>query len=454
MTLLRRSLWRARLGGTGIPERLREARGFEGASREEVERERDARLTRLLTHAYDKVPYYRETLIDAGVVVDGASGGLDVRLDRFTQLPPLDKSTLRERFEDLTSNDSGTRGAFVVATGGSTGEPVRCLHDREMHAWKVATKNLFDGWTGFRYGERFAMLWGAVGDLSSESLRARLGVWLRNELRLEALQLTPEKMNDYVSRLNRFRPRLLLAYAQSAYQLARHAETAGLHVEPIPSVMTSATNLEPQMRSTIERVFGTRVYDRYGSREVADVACENGDGNGLVINPLTHLVEVVDEAGNPVPTGEHGELLVTTLTNRSMPLIRYRIGDTGVLGPERPDGIRWPRLAEVSGRVTDVFHRLDGGQVYGGYFTRQFYGREWVAQFQVVQEDYDKLVVRLVPRVGTDPSLVREEQAALANVFRAAMGEGCDVRFEVVEQIPVGPTGKLRYTISQVVPRS
>lgn len=454
MTLLRRATWRARLSGTGIPERLREARAFQRASREEIQRERDARLSRLLIHAYEKVPYYREALRGAGVVETGPAGRSEVRLERFTQLQPLDKSVLRERFDDLTSEDVEKRGAFVVATGGSTGEPVRCLHDREMHAWKVASKNLFDGWTGFRYGDRFTMLWGAVGDLSNQSLRARLGVWLRNELRLEALRLTPEKMNAYVDRLNRFRPKLMLAYAQSAYQLAKHAETAGLHVEPIPAVMTSATNLEPEMRSTIERVFGTRVYDRYGSREVADVACENGDGHGLVINPLTHYIEVVDRDGAPLPAGEHGELLVTTLTNLSMPLIRYRIGDTGVLGEEREDGIRWPRLAEVSGRVTDVFYRLDGGQVYGGYFTRQFYAREWVAQFQVVQEDFDSLLVRLVPRAGTDPSFVREEQAALSEAFKEAMGDSCEVRFEVVEQIPVGPTGKLRYTISHVAPAS
>src|SRR5690606_1843418 len=161
-----------------------------------------------------------------------------------------------------------------------------------------------------------------VGDLAHTSWRTRLGVWLRNELRLEAYELSPRKMSEYIDRLNAFRPKLLLAYAQSAYQLARHAESNGLAVEPIPAVMTSATNLESSMRTTIERVFGAHVYDRYGSREVADIACENGDGHGLVINPLTHVVEVVGPGGRPVGPGEHGELVVTTLANRSMPLIR------------------------------------------------------------------------------------------------------------------------------------
>ncbi|HEX7039827.1 MAG TPA: AMP-binding protein [Trueperaceae bacterium] len=449
---LRAALWRGRLAASGALARLAEAEAWLAASPEDVEREQRSRLAALLRHAWAKVPYYREALADAGVVVAGPGGAPEVRLERFTALPPLSKRDLRERFADLTSADSVERGAYATATGGSTGEPVRFLHDRGMQAWKVANKALFDSWTGFRPGEPFALLWGAVGDLADAGLRARVGMWLRDELRLEAYQLTPALMDDYVARLNAFRPRLLLAYAQSAYQLARHAEERGLALEPIPAVMTSATNLEPEMRSTIERVFGARVYDRYGSREVGDVACENGDGRGLVVNPLTHVVEAVDEAGRPVPPGQQGELLVTALANLSMPLIRYRIGDAGALGEAGAGGVPWPRLAAIGGRVTDVFHTRDGRQVYGGYFTRQFYSRDWVSQFQVVQEDYDRLRVRLVPRPGTDAALVEVEKRALADSFRRAMGEGCAVEFEVVDDIPVGPTGKRRYTVSRVGP--
>ena len=444
-------LWRRRLAATGALGHLAAARAALALAPDEVARLQRSRLADLLLHAHAHVPYYRRALEDSGVVVADAGGAREVRLERFPELPPLGKADLRERFDDLTSDDAASRGAYATSTGGSTGEPVRFLHDREMHAWKLANKALFDSWTGYRPGDGFALLWGAVGDLAHASPRARLGAWLRNELALEAYELSPAKMDSYVARLNAFRPRLLLAYAQSAFELARHAESRGLEVLPIPAVMTSATNLEPEMRSTIERVFGAEVYDRYGSREVADVACENGDGLGLVIDPLTHVVEAVDAAGRPVPDGEHGELLVTTLTNRSMPLIRYRIGDAGVLGPPA-GGVPWPRLTAVSGRVTDVFHTVDGRQVYGGYFTRQFYGRDWVAQFQVVQEDYDRLRVRVVPRPGTDPELIAAEQRALATAFRSALGEGCAVEFEVVDDIPVGPTGKRRYTLSHVEP--
>lgn len=450
MRALRAAVWQGRLAAAGALAPMREYARWLTRSVDEVRAEQRRRLVATLIHAHSTVPYYREVLASAGVVKDGPAGPT-VDLEAFSHLPPLDKPKLRERFEDLRAEDSGSRGAYVTSTGGSTGEPVRFVHDRESHAVKVANRAFYDTWTGYRTGEPFAMLWGAVGDLSTSTLRARLGVWLRNELRLEAFQMSEERMDEYVASLNAFRPRFLLAYAQSAFELARHAERRGLEVLPIPAVMTSATNLEPQMRSTIERVFGARVYDRYGSREVGAIGCENGDGLGLISNPLTHVVEAVDAAGVPVPTGEVGEILVTTLFNRSMPLIRYRIGDAGVLG-EPAGGVPWPRITEVSGRVTDIFYTKDGGQVYGGYFTRQFYERPWVAQFQVVQEDYDRLRVRLVPGKYVDGGFVEREKAALTQAFRSALGADLEVAFDLVDEIEVGPTGKRRYTVSHVGP--
>src|SRR5690606_7055629 len=132
-----------------------------------------------------------------------------------------------------------------------------------------------------------------------------------------------------------------------------------------------------------------------------------------------------------------------------MPLIRFRIGDAGVFG-EPSGSIAWPRLAQVIGRVTDIFYTAAGKQIYGGFFTRQFYGREWVDQFQIVQEDYEHIVVRIVPTGGITSDHLTSEQRSLSAAFRDALGENCRVDFEIVDEIEPGPTGKRRYTISNV----
>ena len=86
------------------------------------------------------------------------------------------------------------------------------------------------------------------------------------------------------------------------------------------------------MREEIERAFGCPVLNRYGSREVANVAAERVPGRGLEIFTYTHLLEVVDADGRPCGPGEEGDILVTCLANYAMPIIRYRIGDRAVVG--------------------------------------------------------------------------------------------------------------------------
>ena len=446
MTVAHGALWTLRLAAAGVFPLLRELRDLSGAAAEAMRAAQRSRLSALLLHAAGQVPYYRSVLADAGVVDGGA-----VHLDAFERLPLLDKPTIRSRFEDLTSTDAARRRPHTNTSGGSTGEPLRFLQDEATDRWKTATKLLFDGWTGYRRGEPFAILWGASRDLSDTSLRTRIGSSLRNELALNAYLMPESVMDAYLAKLDAFKPRLILAYAQSIYQLALHAQRRGHALTPPRAVMTSATNLEPEMRTTIERVFGAPVFDRYGSREVGDIACVNGDGGCLVVSPLTHYLEVVDEDGRVVPDGTPGELVVTLLSNYSMPLIRYRIGDAGTMGP--PSGSsQWPRLTQVLGRVTDIFYTASGDQVYGGYFTRLFYGKSWVAQFQVVQESYAHIVVRVVPRGAVDGNLIDAERLSVTRAVRDAMGADCRVDFLVVDAIEVGPTGKRRYTMSKVGP--
>src|SRR5690606_13186760 len=177
-----------------------------------------------------------------------------------------------------TASDMAARRAKVNTSGGSTGEPVKFVQDREAHEWKLATKLLFDSWTGYRPGEPVALLWGATRDLQESGWRTRLGTALRSELRLNAYVMSNEISDDYIAQLNSFRPSLILAYAQSIFNLAVHAEKTSQKLFSPTAIMTSATTLEDDMRSTIERVFGAPVFNRYGSREVSDVACDFGDG--------------------------------------------------------------------------------------------------------------------------------------------------------------------------------
>jgi phenylacetate-CoA ligase len=214
-------------------------------------------------------------------------------------------------------------------------------------------------------------------------------------------------------------------------------------------VITSAGTLHDFMRDRIERVFGCPVYNRYGSREVGLIAAERPGAKGLWVAPWSTVVEVVDETGDPVPPGTDGEILVTSLINHAMPLVRYRIGDRGALAPGSARGTQI--LSSVLGRNVDAFRRRDGTLVDGEYFTHLLYFRDWVEKFQFVQTDYDEVVLRVVSR-DRDRRQLQPELDEMASQAKAALGPDTVLRIEWVDDIPPAPSGKYRYTISEVKP--
>jgi phenylacetate-CoA ligase len=449
---MKTQMWKMRLYSMGgVMPNLNEYSRSQWLDREQIDSLRRDRLERLLNHAFHHVPYYRRVLLDAGVA---DSRGM-VNLDNFPHIPLLDKSAIRSHREDLTSDDLPGRKPYENTSGGSTGEPVRLVQDRESLQSHVSLAMLHDAWSGYAMGERKAVLWGSERDLfvGKEKFRTSLGRWLRNEIWLNAFRMTREQMGGYVQRINAFRPAQILAYAESIYDLARFIESANVAVHQPGSIMTSAGVLYPEMRGTIERVFRAPVFNRYGSREVGTIACECDRHEGLHVLPLTHHVEILGEDGLPTGPGETGEIVITHLANYSMPLIRYRIGDIGTWSEDLcACGRVLPSLKTVSGRVSDIFVTKEGARIHGEYFTHLFYFRNWVNKFQVIQEKADLIRVLIVPQDNMERTRASKsaEIDEITGKIRFVMGEGCRVLFEFAENIEPTASGKYRYTISKV----
>jgi phenylacetate-CoA ligase len=299
------------------------------------------------------------------------------------------------------------------------------------------------------------MLWGSERDLfvGKETPKIRLGRWLRNEIWLNTFNVSAEQMFAYVNQINAFKPVQILAYAESIYELSRFIERKGLRVHCPRSIMTSAGTLDQSMRGKIEQVFKTPVFNRYGSREVGDIACECSHHKGLHISPFTHYVEILRQDGTRSQPGEIGEIVITILTNYAMPLIRYRIGDMGAWADEACTcGRSWPILREVTGRVTDNFITRDGTITYGAFFRHLLFYKDWIKKYQIIQEAYDHIRILIVPNEIIDKSqeFYSDEIREITEKIRHVMGPGCRVEFETVTDIAPTNSGKYRYTISRV----
>ncbi len=422
----------------------REILNWTASDRLAVQNRQEERLTSLLLHSQRHCPYYRRLLEETGVV-DRST----VRLEEFQKIPFLTKEIMRGNIPDLLSDERRSRKVYRNTSGGSTGEPIPFYQDNVYKASNWATVLYYNHALGKELGDREVKLWGSERDILQGNIgfKSQLKNFLYNRLLLNAFRMTPEMCRSYVDQINRFRPVSIWSYVDSIYQLARYVEREGINIEPIPAVITTAGTLDNEMRHFIERTLLTRVYNQYGSREVGPVAAERLDQKGLVLFEWSQFVEVVDSAGNPVPPGGTGEIVITLLSNYTMPLIRYRIGDMAMV-PLEEDFSELPlrRLSSVTGRVTDYFIRKDGALVHGEYFTHLFYHRNWVRRFQVVQETFDRVSVNL--ECENRPE--KDEEIEIEKMIQKVMGHECRVDFEYLDQIKPSSSGKYLYTFSKV----
>jgi phenylacetate-CoA ligase len=402
-------------------------------------------LVQLFDHCERSVPYYADVMRQTGYPYH------ENPIEYLQHLPVLTKDTIRCQFEALKSSDLLQRKWFFNTSGGSTGEPARFIQDWDFAARSGALKILFSRLAGKEIGESEVRIWGSMRDITgnTEGWRARFITKLTNTTFLSVFRLTSQTMRDYIGILNAKRPKLIVAYATAMYELAKFADREELEVVPQGAIITSAMTLYPFMRDTIERVFQCRVYNKYGSREVGDIACERPGYEGLWVAPWGNYIEIVDSEGNRVPDGTPGEILVTSLTNYAMPLIRYRIGDRGVLLPleEGKDGRYGQVLKEVLGRTYDLFINKDGVLFEGGYFMVLLYFRDWIAKYQVIQKSPSDITFRIVKSGSECPQAELDEISAKTKVI---MGHDCETNFEFVDEIPASGSGKFRFLISEV----
>lgn len=424
-------------------EILRHLRASQFWPRERIRQYQLGKLQKLLRHAYTHVPYWRRVFEACGATPE------DMRtFDDFRRLPILTKAIIRENLDEMIARNLPKEDLLPNATGGSTGEPLRFYQDRQYHCWADAAR--MRGWyemAGCRPGDRCAVLWGAVRDVSSDfSLRERLKeMCLRGTLSLNSFNLSEQRMRTFLRWCWWFRPKLLRGYFTAIKELAVFLDENNVRFPKLKGVVLCAETVDSDSQATIERVFRTKSHNAYGGREVSLIAMECPAKNGLHEVSENNYVEFepIDLPGYPGA----GNLLVTNLNNYVMPFIRYRTGDIGI--PSTLEscscGRRLPLIAKVMGRTTEVFEFYDGTKIAGEMFIHLM--KEFpLKQYQFVQVSNRKVILRMTGADARDPAL----QARIREAYRPYLPAAVAIEFEQVNQIEPTVTGKFRFVFREM----
>ncbi|HEY8391530.1 MAG TPA: phenylacetate--CoA ligase [Capillibacterium sp.] len=406
---------------------------YESMARERREALQWKRLKAVVERVYQRVPFYRRKMEEAGITPADLQSLSDLKYLPFTT-----KDDLRENYpfglfaadlDDVVRihASSGTTGKMTVVgyTKNDLGVWAEVMarsitsagggrHDRIQVAYGYG---LFTGGLGVHYG---AELVGAMVVPTSGGNTKRQ-IMLMRDFGVTLLACTPSY----------------------ALHMAEVAAEEGINLRDLP-VKAGIFGAEPwsePMRRRIEDQFGIKAYDIYGLSEIIGpgVAIECPEQNGLHIQEDHFLVEVIDpQTGHPLPEGEKGELVFTTLTKEAFPLIRYRTRDLSLLQTEPcACGRTTRRMHRILGRTDDMLI-IRGVNVFPSQIeTVLLENGEAAPHYQLVVDrvgNLDDLEVRIEVSEALFASEVRKLEELSAKLrTRIESALGINVRVKLVE---------------------
>jgi len=344
----------------------------------------------LLAHAYNTVPFYRETYQSLGITPQDIKNPEDWEI-----LPVVKRTDIASAFNKFKSSHYSKRNSAISSTGGSTGNPIKVLHDRrypyEALGWRMMS------WWGISPGADTAFVRLLVRtkklDISINNL-----IWLPTKrIWLDAASISPSQMDIFIQKYNQQKPQLLQGNTGNIHYLALYIDKNSIPVHHPKGVSVTSCPISSVERSLIHKVFSAPVYDQYGCGEVYWIAAQCKEKGGLHINSDTRYIEFMNENGKQCMPGTPGKIIITDLENYIFPLIRYENGDIGqAIQDPCACGITLPLMEPVKGRINDLI-RLPDGVVISG-LTKLFDDfPEAVHQFQIIQSRDYSIMINIVP---------------------------------------------------------
>lgn len=375
-------------------------------------------LVRTMRHAVTNVPYYRAL----GIGAAGLRAIGDLQL-----FPILTKPLLRARKGELLADGFEARRLHWSRTSGSSGEPsvtyfddrswALCRYALKMRRMMAMTSPLF---------RRVLLVSDRPANGSAETRRElpfEAGLFYR-----ERVVSLHDEIDEHPGIIDAFRPDLIHAYPSYLLELMRAYRRRGRAPPKVPWLCTSSELLRPGIRERIEKAFNGRVFDVYGCTEFKEVAWQCREG-AYHVNVESVFVEILhDEQADGA-----GQIVLTTLCNRAMPLLRYVTGDRGALLSGRCRcGRNSPQLRLSAGRESEAIP-LPSGRRVSPYLLEldELETMPGLYQYQIVHDAPDRLRVDLLCEQEPDPAELDSFRVRMASV----LGEPMKIEFRRVHEI-------------------
>ena len=394
----------------------------------------------IVRYVFENNSFYKNKYTAAGFEL----GDLKTPAD-FARLPILEKEEIRKNTQEMISVGYSADRLKSSATGGSTGAPLTVYQDPAAPRNEISWRML--NWWGCDISDSSAYLYRAIPSARNQLIQKTI-LWPTRRNWIAASEMDEGLMNQFYQKLLRDKPTYLIGYVGALDVFAGYLERNALILPSLKAVWTTAAPLPEGKRNYMEAVYKAPVYTQYGSCELYWVAAECSLKKGMHVGTDVRHVDVVDAENNPVATGVHGDLVISNLTNRAFPLIRYRLGDRGRL-LEKPCacGMPFPLMDYVDGRVSEKVYLPSGMSIPGEALAGIFRGfPHEIKSYQIRQRADFSINIRYETLSGSECS---EAIAELKKVVDKRLRGEVNIQFEK-GPVDVNDNGKTRFLISEV----
>lgn len=395
-------------------------------------------LTPLLAHAFESVPFYRDRLGAAGF-----RAGEAIRDDWFAALPSLSRADVHTQGEALHSRAVPAAHGRVARgrTSGSTGTPIAYLttdltqlfwqaFNLRDHLWHRRDLRLKLATIRPDRGSR------DPGGISLPHWAAAVAMAVENGP--SAILHSANTLDRQVEWLLEQEPDYLLTLASNLLELAREIRRRDIRFPRLREARTFGDALRSEARAECAELLGVKVVDMYTAQETGYLALQCPEHDHYHVQCENAIVEIVDERGRACAAGQVGKVLVTTLHNFAMPLIRYEIGDYAEAGAPCPCGRGLPVIRRVLGRERNLALTPEGRKYYPSFAADVWSQIAPIRQIQLVQKTPRHIEVRIAAARG----LGAGEESKLAAALERSLGHPYEFTFRYLESIPRAASGK------------
>jgi phenylacetate-CoA ligase len=373
------------------------------------------------------------------------SFGENIDVNDWNSIPVMTKRHLQQPLEKRLSNGFALKDVYVNKTSGSSGDPFIFAKDKWCHAMTWAEIMNRFSWYDINFNtSKQARFYGIPLDKKSY-YKERLKDWFSNRFRFSVFDLSDAAFEKVLLKFKSSEFDFINGYTSPIVQFAKFLNRKQIILKNVCSslkvcIVTSEMLFDDD-KVLLEKQFGIPIVNEYGASELDLIAFQNTN-NEWQINSETLFVEVLDEKNKPLPYGEEGRIVITSLYNKAHPFIRYDIGDIGIL--DEQSTLRTPILKKLIGRTNDIAV-LPSGKTAAGltfyYITKSVIENDGnVSEFIIEQLSLDTFKIKFVSK----KELSQDKKNTIAKAMEQYLEPNITITFERVNVLDRSKSGKLK----------